>query len=287
MRWESPLPDDIDLKRLLKTVARRFEDRTDFEAQLRDQKLAAMKQLAYGASHEINNPLANIATRAQTLLAEETESEKRHKLSVIYEQAMRAHEMISDMMLFAHPPAMERKRVSVRILMAKIINELDSLLAQAPSTSLDVTIGAGIDHVFLDSTQIAVLIKSLIQNSVEALGSSNQPNGRIEFRVDRMTDGRIQLSVWDNGIEISERIAKHLFDPFFSGREAGRGLGFGLSKVWTIAKLHGGNVRLDRKLKTGTRFVVELAVDEFGEVLNQLPELSICKKQLACDEEAA
>jgi len=51
---------------------------------------------------------------------------------------------------------------------------------------------------------------------------------------------------------------RHLFDPFYSGREAGRGLGFGLSKVWTIAKLHGGSVEFDDQVKSGTRFVLRL-----------------------------
>jgi signal transduction histidine kinase len=284
--WMNRGPGGIEVDLLLKAVSDRLNSRAEFEARLHDQKLAAMKQLAYGASHEINNPLANIATRAQTMLAVETQPEKRHKLSVIYEQAMRAHEMISDMMLFAHPPAIDIKRVSIRLLMSKIIRELNALLETTPSTSLEVTIGAGIDQVFLDETHIAVLIKNLIQNSVEAILSSDQRNGRILFRVDRTAENEFEFSIWDNGLGISDHIASHLFDPFFSGREAGRGLGFGLSKVWTIAKLHGGDVRLDRNQETGTRFVVWLPVDQ-TDVLDRVPELSILKKRLALEDEAA
>ena len=66
-----------------------------------------MKELAYGASHEINNPLANIAARAQALLRDEADPERRRSLEAIYQQAMRAHEMISDLMLFARPPEPE------------------------------------------------------------------------------------------------------------------------------------------------------------------------------------
>ena len=67
----------------------------------------ALKELAYGASHEINNPLANIAARAQTLLEDEPDPERRRKLTAIHRQAMRAHEMIADLMLFARPPKLE------------------------------------------------------------------------------------------------------------------------------------------------------------------------------------
>ncbi len=76
----------------------------DFERRLEEEKLAALVELAYGASHEINNPLANIATRAQVLLREEPHPERRRMLSAIHAQAMRAHEMIADLMLFARPP---------------------------------------------------------------------------------------------------------------------------------------------------------------------------------------
>jgi hypothetical protein len=285
--WQAGLPGNVDLQRILESVWQGIESNAEFDARLTDQKLAAMKQLAYGASHEINNPLANISTRAQTLLAHETDPEKRHKLSVIYEQAMRAHEMISDMMLFAHPPAIEIKRVSIRLLMSKIIREVESLLNTTPSTSLEVVIGAGVDHLDLDSTQFAVLIKNLIRNSVEAILSCDQRHGHILVRVDATADGEIEFSVWDNGLEITDHVGNHLFDPFFSGREAGRGLGFGLSKVWTITKLHGGKVWLDSSLKSGTRFVVRLPVDRTDHASSGLPEFSIANKQLAREEEAA
>ena len=71
----------------------------DFEQRLEREKLEALKELAYGASHEINNPLANIAARAQTLLDDEIDPERRRKLLAIHRQALRAHEMIADLML--------------------------------------------------------------------------------------------------------------------------------------------------------------------------------------------
>ena len=80
---------------------------SDFDRRLEHEKLESLKELAYGASHEINNPLANIAARAQTLLADETDPERARKLSAIHRQAMRAHEMISDLMLFARPPKLD------------------------------------------------------------------------------------------------------------------------------------------------------------------------------------
>ncbi len=98
-------PDEINAK-----LARLDELERRFDAAVQHAKLEAMKELAYGAGHEINNPLANIATRAQTLLRDETNPERRRKLAAINAQAFRAHEMIADLMLFARPPQMRPKR---------------------------------------------------------------------------------------------------------------------------------------------------------------------------------
>src|SRR3954468_20131142 len=79
---------------------------SDFAAAVESAKLQALYNFAYGLSHEINNPLANIATRAQTLLAEEKDSERRRRLATIVQQAFKAHEMIADLKLFARPPTL-------------------------------------------------------------------------------------------------------------------------------------------------------------------------------------
>lgn len=80
-----------------------------YEQQLETEKLAAMRQLAYGASHEIDDPLANISSRTQMLLRDERDPQRRRWLTTINSQAFH-HEMIADMMLFAKPPALELVR---------------------------------------------------------------------------------------------------------------------------------------------------------------------------------
>src|SRR5262245_35743107 len=79
---------------------------SDFARAVEAAKLQALYNFAYGLSHEINNPLANISARAQTLLVDEKDPERRRKLATIVQQAFKAHEMIADLMLFARPPTM-------------------------------------------------------------------------------------------------------------------------------------------------------------------------------------
>ena len=112
------------------------QQQADFERRLEREKLDAMKELAYGASHEINNPLANIAARAQTLLDDEQDPQRRQKLIAIHRQAMRAHEMISDLMLFARPPKLNLTSFSLPELIHKVVGGL-SALAEERSVQLD------------------------------------------------------------------------------------------------------------------------------------------------------
>lgn len=213
--------------------------RTEFDRRLSLEKLESMRLLAYGASHEINNPLANIATRAQSLLTEELDPKRRHRLSVIYEQAMRAHEMISDMMLFAHPPAVELKRIDLVSCTRQVVDELKSWMIRS---SIQHEISAPESMPILgDETQIYAAIKSLVANSIEAIGEG----GEIEVNVVREADNTVSWTLADDGPGIDPEIANNIFDPFFSGREAGRGLGFGLSKAWRIVQLH--NAQIDRQ----------------------------------------
>lgn len=247
----------------------------DFTAAVESAKLRALYNFAYGLSHEINNPLANIATRAQALLVDEADPEKRRKLATIAQQAFRAHEMIADLMLFAHPPKIQPREVDLVQLVDTVVAELQeqareqgtALLRVGDSTPLLTT---------ADPTQIGVALKAIAQNSLEAL----QAGGRVELNVERGAESaeqssippphfivsdaatphsalrapRFVLTVTDTGPGIPADVRPHIFDPFFSGREAGRGLGLGLSKAWRIAELHGGTIAVTSEGGRGTTF---------------------------------
>ncbi|MEI7782561.1 MAG: histidine kinase dimerization/phospho-acceptor domain-containing protein, partial [Planctomycetota bacterium] len=104
-------------------LAARFDDA------LTEGRLEAMRELAYGAGHEINNPLANIATRAQALLLEEKDSERRRRLATIVDQAFRARDMIGGLMLFARPPKPQPADTDVGGLVAAVIESIQAAAA--------------------------------------------------------------------------------------------------------------------------------------------------------------
>jgi len=228
----------------------------DFEARLEREKLAALMELAYGAGHEINNPLANIAARAQTLLQDEPDPERRRKLVAIHRQAMRAHEMIADLMLFARPPKLELAAVDLRQIVREVVDQHQELAAER---SIAVTCDVGEDaiQVDVDATQVAVAIAAVVTNAIEAVGR----DGHVEVVAREWAEGgarSAEVIVRDDGPGISEKVRRHLFDPFFSGREAGRGLGFGLSKCWRIVTDHGGQIVVNNVESGGAEITILL-----------------------------
>ena len=223
-----------------------------FADELRRAKLDAMKELAYGASHEINNPLANIALRAQTLLKREDDVDKRKALEAMHRAAMRAHEMISDLMLFARPPQLVKAPVDVGAVAKEVAAEL-APRAESAETLLLVANATAPVIVNADAAQLAVALRTAVENSLDALGQG----GEVRLSVDEKA-GNAVLRVIDNGPGVPAEIQPHAFDPFFSGREAGRGLGFGLSKCWRIVTDHGGAVRLDSEPGQGVTVTITL-----------------------------
>jgi signal transduction histidine kinase len=211
----------------------------EFDRRLEREKLESLKELAYGASHEINNPLANIAARAQTLLEDEEDSERRRKLAAIHRQAMRAHEMIADLMLFARPPKLVAKSFDLSQLAARVAGELSDL-ARESGVQIKCELHPPQVEVFADETQIGVAIQAVLKNAIEA--AAQNVHVRIASDSDVADSPIAEVSVSDDGPGISDEVRRHMFDPFYSGREAGRGLGFGLSKCWRIVTDHGGEV---------------------------------------------
>jgi signal transduction histidine kinase len=241
------------------TRLRRLEQlENDYQIELEDQKLASLREFAYGASHEINNPLANISTRAQTLLREEANPERRRKLATINTQAFRAHEMISDVMLFAKPPELIAGPVQVTGIVDEVVAELATLAADQ-GTRLVCSFADNVPEIQGDRVQLAVALRSLCINAMEALGA----DGIVEISARQATspqdvDSGVEIVVRDTGPGISPDARQHLFDPFYSGREAGRGLGLGLSKCWRIVTMHGGQIDVASGPDQGATFTIRL-----------------------------
>ena len=236
------------------TPQQRAEFLDEVERVLETGKLEALGEFAAGAGHEINNPVATIAGRAQLLLASEVDSERRHALEIIGGQALRIRDMIGDVMLFARPPEPRIERVELLPLVEQAVQS-QAELHRKQSASIAVNIPS--DWTLMgDRNQLLVLFSNLVRNSLEA---NDRPGLAISLDVrqaERESSPWSVITVTDDGPGIPDEIREHLFDPFYSGRPAGRGLGFGLSKCWKIARLHGGEIQVLAAKGRGASFEV-------------------------------
>jgi signal transduction histidine kinase len=237
-------------------LARLAELEVHFQRRLEAEKLASLAEFAAGAGHEINNPLTVISGRAQLLLREEKNPERQHALALISAQAMRVYEMIADMMLFARPPRPEFGPVELVGLVDGTIAELLPRAARQQTALCRKGAPAPI-AIEADAAQLAVALRALCQNALEALNNG----GHVEFDIHR-GESTVEIHVRDDGPGIKPEEFPHIFDPFYSARQAGRGLGLGLSKAWRIITNHGGRIHAASEPGHGATFTVSLPLDQ-------------------------
>ncbi|MFK8111511.1 MAG: PAS domain-containing sensor histidine kinase [Rubripirellula sp.] len=226
------------LQQLARMVQRQQSLEVSFDQRLQQSKLGAIKQLAYGLSHEINNPLANISTRAQQLQRGENDSGRTATLQRIVDQVYRAHEMIADLMFYANPPAAQPARCELNAILHHVADSFQEE-TQRQAIRLEVSGMSESSQIVADAEMIEEAIHALVRNAVEAIGCE----GTIVVSL-VPSESNIAIHIADSGPGLSDEARQHAFDPYFSGREAGRGLGLGLCRAHRIAKLHHGSVSL-------------------------------------------
>ncbi|WDQ15366.1 sensor histidine kinase [Rhodopirellula sp. P2] len=221
-------------------VVERERLQSEFSESLETVRRDLAKQLAYGLSHEINNPLANIATRAQGLIASAAGPQQAESLQRIVDQSYRAHAMIADLMFYAHPP---EPQMASGFAAKQVVNDLIAPMRstlQRDEIVVDIHIPSSL-KCDGDPAMLSEAIRALIHNAVESIGV----DGKIVLSMEADKDAkRCLFRLSDSGQGLTPEDAARAFDPYFSGREAGRGLGLSLCRVHRIAELHGGTIQL-------------------------------------------
>jgi signal transduction histidine kinase len=226
-----------------------------FAESLQIARLEAARELAYGAGHEINNPLANIATRAQSLLLDERDAERRRRLAAIVDQSFRARDMIGGLMLFARPPKPAPDDADVDALLAAAAGAV-AAVAEARGVRCEVRQCAEPLVAFVDRGQVEDALRAIVTNSVEATADG----GAVAISAAAAAADPLwcEITVVDHGAGMDDATIRRAFDPFFSGHEAGRGAGLGLSKAWRFIEASGGTVALTSRVGVGTAVTVRL-----------------------------
>lgn len=222
----------------------------DFEQSRADVARQLAYDMAYGLSHELNNPLANIASRARLLAEEEPDGRKQQLLSAIVDQAMRGCEMIADLMLFARPPVPAVESINLVQVMREV-----SCRARPWISARELTLSVELPELALylvaDPYSVREAIWAVLRNAIEAARSTLFVGLHTAKRHDdkHLSPGShslvVVLRISDDGAGLTDHAREHAFHPYFSGREAGRGLGLGLSKVARVMQSTGGYATIE------------------------------------------
>jgi signal transduction histidine kinase len=247
-------PDLRELERTVDKLHRQLQEQQASEdARLRSQKLSALAELAAGAGHEINNPLAVISGQAQYLLNHESEPAKQRSCQSIVQQAQRIHNLLNELMQFARPPRIQKETSDAAEVTRQAVQSASDL-AQQRQVQVIIEVPENGLPAFFDPKQIRSALTALVRNGIEAAPIQ----GWVRIRLATPHAERLEWSVEDNGGGPSASQRDHLFDPFYSGRQAGRGRGLGLPTAWRLAREHGGELSYDWNRGGPTRFTLAI-----------------------------
>lgn len=229
---------------------------------LRAAKLSGLAEFAAGASHEINNPLAVISGQAQYILSHESdwlisdeEGEARQSLQTIIQQTRRIHAILRDLMQFARPAPPRPSWIDLPTLLGEVASSLEELAA-SKQVKIEIVARPERQAVLVDPEQVRSALSCLLRNAIEAAPEEGWT--RLALLEPGPAD-RVEVFVEDSGTGPAPEQRPHLFDPFYSGRSAGRGKGLGLPLAWRLIRQQGGDVFLEPvRLGQPTRFVLSL-----------------------------
>lgn len=221
-------------------------------AVLRAETLAEVGQIAAGMAHELRNPLTAIKMLVQTNREEaEARGLPAEDLNVIEQEILRMEGRLNVFFDFARPPKPERRRLDL----ATVVDQTLTLIggrARKQRVTLKYAPPAVPVEVEIDGEQIRQLLVNLALNALDVMPRG----GVLEIDLQRRDDGGVELAVRDTGPGIAPKHLPRLYEPFFTSKEAGLGLGLAVSQ--RIALDHGGDLRATNRPQGGACFTLRL-----------------------------
>ncbi len=267
----APTFDDQDQLEYIVHVAKDITEQKRLEEELlHSRKMEAMGTLAGGIAHDFNNILTSLLGYAD--LAEENTRNHDKTNSYIQQVIMagnRAAELVKQILAFSRKSEQSLTHISPSRIVAEA---LKLIRAACPTTiKIQVEIVQSDDYILADPTKIHQVVINLCTN---ALHSMENQQGTMSIRLIRkeLTAEELQdqtgiapgpfmeLTIADTGHGIEANIIGHVFDPYFTTKEVGKGVGMGLAMVHGIVKEYGGLIKVESKLMHGTTFRVYLPI---------------------------
>ncbi len=237
------------------TIVRDISEEKKFQEQLnRVDRLAAVGEMGAGIAHEVNNALAVIYGHTTDIEAMD-EQQLRSALAGVDTQAKRIAEIVQGVLGFSRPRTPHRDPVDLVAIAEQTLEMIGPELARR-QVQLEKEVDTDLPKVLADPQQIQQVLLNLFKNALQATPLDQVPQLRVEVRG---LDNELAVNVTDGGPGIEPDVISRIFDPFFSTKSGGTGLG--LSVSYAIAQANGGDLRVQSELGRGTTFTLTLPVE--------------------------
>jgi len=224
----------------------------------RVERLAAVGEMAAGLTHEIKNPLASLTGSIQ-MLRENIAYDPTHDklMRIVLREADRLSALVTDFLVFSRPQAGNSQNVRIDLAIGEIV----SLFREDPSFQNRIEVRTWLvakHYIRIDPEHLSQMLWNLLNNAAEAIDGT----GRIDISVQPVGKEYVKITIEDDGIGVPPENLDSIFDPFFSTKA--RGTGLGLSMVQQIAGLYGGLVDIKSQPGEGTTATLKFKSSPFS-----------------------
>jgi two-component system NtrC family sensor kinase len=239
------------------TLERRVNEKTEelqrlHQRILQVEKMASLGQLAATVAHELNNPLSGILTYAKLIRrkVQKESSTEPEELKFIIDQTQRCGQIVKNLLLFARQGIGEVASHNFVELAEESLRVVEHHLAiHNVSLHKDLELATAV----CDGAQVRQALVALLVNAIEAMPDGGDLTIRVHPHARR---GGVLVTLIDTGMGINPEDLPHIFEPFYTSKPEGQGVGLGLAVVYGIVSRHGGEIQVDSSPGSGTTFVV-------------------------------
>lgn len=221
------------------------------------EKINAIGNLAAGLLHEVNNPLSYSMTAVQLVKMDPAvagDEDLKDTVKDIEEGMGRIKHIVSDLRAFAYPEEADKK------IVFSVFKAVESVMRFTANECRDLEKIINIDEKLMaagSQTHIVQVLINLVSNASKAVAKAGRDKGTLV--IDAVEEnGRIKISVTDNGTGMDEETVNSVFNPFFTTNDVGSGMGLGLSVSYTIIQNHGGTLAATSEFGKGSTFYFDI-----------------------------
>jgi len=216
----------------------------------RQDKLAAVGQLAAGVAHEIRNPLTSMKGYAEFLQLDEEDPQRREFIDIILDEIDRVNNIVEEFMVLAKPKVVELEEKNIIPILKNILSLLE-FEAKKRHVKLHLDVKKDIVQIECDENRLKQVFLNFIKNGIEAMPSGGDLYVRAEVQ-----NQNVEISIQDTGVGIPPETLKKIGEPFYTTKKNGNGLGLMVS--FKIIESHNGKVYIESEQNKGTTFKILL-----------------------------